>query len=227
MCTFKSILSNTCNVKIIGDSIAAGVGSSLSYKTKELIFEDNQIKYYKRIAPNSWWGLLEEYLKRNYSGCTVCNNGCGGAYSYQINKYLDKLISLEDHLVFVLVGLNDRKRVNGMVELKLNCEEVIDKLTCLNKKVVLLTPTPSVYSNEYYKNRIFHSDEVVEILRNVAREKNIKIIDIYMNICGYLKKNKLSINDIMYGDGCINDGLHPPDFLQKLIFEQIINELKI
>lgn len=32
----------------------------------------------RRIAPNSWWGLLEIYLKENYNPCTVENKGCGG-----------------------------------------------------------------------------------------------------------------------------------------------------
>jgi lysophospholipase L1-like esterase len=223
----RNIIAENCSVKIIGDSLAAGAGSSMSYKTEEIIFEDDNIKYFKRIAPNSWWGLLEKYLKNNYNCCAVSNNGCGGAYSYQINKYLDKLILAEDQLVLVLIGLNDRKLNNGMIELMTNCQEIIDKLICMNKTVVLLTPTPSVHSNECYHNRIFHTDEVVEILREIAKEKNIKLVDVYKNINEYLETNHLKIDDIIYGDGCVNDGLHPSDFMQKMIFKQVIEELKI
>ena len=90
----KDVLEKGIKIKIIGDSIAAGAGSSKGYKTEELIFEDNEKKFFRRVAPNSWWGLLEQYLRDNYITCTVENKGCGGAFSYQINKYLDTLISI-------------------------------------------------------------------------------------------------------------------------------------
>ena len=41
----KDILAKGLKIKLIGDSIAAGVGSSISYKTEELIFEDNGTKF--------------------------------------------------------------------------------------------------------------------------------------------------------------------------------------
>ena len=138
----KGILSNGIKVKIIGDSMAARADSSMSYMIDDLIFEDDGTKFFRRIAPNSWWGLLEQYLQNKYIKCAVENKGCGGAFSYQINKYL--------------MGLNDRKRKNGIEELKSNCEAIVDKLINNGLTVILLTPTPSVYSNEYYPNRIYH-----------------------------------------------------------------------
>jgi lysophospholipase L1-like esterase len=214
---YKDILEKGIKIKIIGDSIAAGAGSSMSYKTEELIFEEDEIKFFRRVAPNSWWGLLEQYLRDNYITCTVENKGCGGAFSYQINKYLDTLISNDDNLVFVLMGLNDRKLTNGIEELK----------TGKGKIVVLLTPTPSVHSNEYYPNRIFHTEEIVGILRDIADNRKILLIDNYKYIMEYLAKNQLVIDDIIYGDGCGNDGLHPPDYVQKLIFHNLIETLQI
>lgn len=50
----KGILSNGIKVKIIGDSMAAGAGSSMSYMIDDLIFEDDGTKFFRRIAPNSW-----------------------------------------------------------------------------------------------------------------------------------------------------------------------------
>ncbi|WP_346873840.1 SGNH/GDSL hydrolase family protein [Clostridium sp. UBA5988] len=158
---------------------------------------------------------------------TVENKGCGGAFSYQINKYLDTLISSDDNLVFVLMGLNDRKRKNGMGELKANCECVVDQLIRKGKMVVLLTPTPSVHSNEYYPNRIYHTDEVVGILRDIADSKNFLLVDNYKYITEHLAKNQLVIDDVIYGEGCINDGLHPSDYVQKLIFQNLIETLQI
>ena len=223
----KNILTKGIKIKIIGDSIAAGAGSSMSYKTEELIFEEDGTKFFRRVAPNSWWGLFEQYLRENYITCTVENKGCGGAFSYQINKYLDTLISSDDKLTFILMGLNDRKRTNGMEELKTNCECAVDQLISKGKMVVLLTPTPSVLSNEYYPNRIYHTNEVVGILRDIADSRKILLIDNHKYIIEYLAKNQLVIDDIIYGEGCGNDGLHPSDHVQKLIFQNLIETLQI
>lgn len=85
---YKDIFSKGIKIKIIGDSIAAGSGSSMSYKTEELIFEDSGRKFFRRIAPNSWWGLLEIYLKENYNPCTVENKGCRGRSKMGENRIL-------------------------------------------------------------------------------------------------------------------------------------------
>ena len=61
----KHILLKDIKIKIIGDSIAAGAGSSMSHNTEELIFEEEGTKFFRRVAPNSWWGLLEQYLRNN------------------------------------------------------------------------------------------------------------------------------------------------------------------
>ncbi len=177
----KYLCDNT-TVKIIGDSLAAGAGSSQSIKTDRLIFEDEIKQYYGYVAPNSWWGLLETYLNENYMGVKVINNGCGGAFSYQINEQLDKLISDDDDVIVIMIGLNDRKREDGMTELKYNCESIVDRIIA----------------------------------------KGIKLVDNYKYIMEYLDKNELEIDDIIYGEGCKNDGLHPSDFVQKLMFDNFI-----
>lgn len=138
--------------------------------------------------------MLETYLHKINSTLAVVNNGCGGAYSYQIKEHLKTLVSHEDDIVFVLLGLNDRKRTNGLKELKENLDNIIERLIAWKKTVVLLTPNPSVHSNEYYENRIYHTEQIVEIIFNA--------------------------------DG-VGDGLHPGDFVQKLMFENIISELGI
>lgn len=224
---YKSVFQKGIRIKIIGDSIAAGAGSSMSYKTDELIFEDNGIKYYRRVAPNSWWGLLEQYLKDNYADCTVDNKGCEGAFSYQILDHIDMLVTEEDELVLVLMGLNDRKRENGMEELRRNCNVVVDRLIKNGKMVILLTPNPSSYENEHYPNRLYHTPEVVAILREAAEKNGIQLIDNYRYIMEYLKDNNLVIEDIICGDGCLNDGAHPSDKVQKLMFQNVIDTLEI
>lgn len=112
-----------------------------------------------------------------------------------------------------------------MKELEKNLIQIINYLKKMNKQIIILTPTPSIKSNEYYPNRLFHTNNVVDVIRKVCLENNVKIIDIYKYIIDYLQDNKLSIEDIIYGEGCKNDGSHPSDFVQKLMFEKIKSEL--
>jgi hypothetical protein len=114
-----------------------------------------------------------------------------------------------------------------MEELKTNCECVVDRLISKGKIVVLLTPTPSVHSNEYYPNRIYHTNEVVGILRDITDSRKILLVDNYKYIMKYLAKNQLAIDDIIYGERCGNDGLHPSDHVQRLIFQNLIETLQI
>jgi len=220
------LFKQNIKINIIGDRIAAGAGSTGAYKTEQLVFEDTK-QFFRRVAPNSWWGLLEAYLKKKNSTLTVTNNGCGGAYSYQIKNHLEDIISEEDDIVFILMGLNDRKRKDGMNELKENSEKILDELISRRKMVVVLTPNPSVHSNEYYENRLYHTDEVVEILRKAAKNKCVRLIDLYQYILDYLNDHNQKIDDVIFNPDGVGDGLHPGDFVQKLMFEKIIKELGI
>lgn len=222
----QMIRRENVRIKIIGDSIAAGGGSTQSYKTDQLIFEDEK-KYFRRVSPNSWWGLLETYLHKINSTLTVVNNGCGGAYSYQIKEHLETLVSHEDDIVFVLLGLNDRKRTDGLKELKENLENIIERLISWKKTIVILTPNPSVHSNEYYENRIYHTNQIVEILKEVAVNKGVLLIDNYQFILDYLTAHNQKIDDIIFNADGVGDGLHPSDFVQKLMFENIISKIGI
>ncbi|MDU7440128.1 MAG: SGNH/GDSL hydrolase family protein, partial [Clostridium sp.] len=53
------IINNGAKINIIGDSIAAGKGSSQSYSSDKVIFEDDIKKFYRIIAPHSCGTLFE------------------------------------------------------------------------------------------------------------------------------------------------------------------------
>lgn len=221
------IIKDNMKIKIIGDSLAAGVGSSNVEETNEVIFRDLLKKYCRVKTYNSWHNLLENYLKENNINCTIINYGAVGAFSYQIDKYLDKLVNEDDDLIILLLGINDRKRTNGLKELNVNLRSIIDKLKSKNKSIIVLTPTPSTTKNEYYENRIYHTPDIVKIIREVTKEKDVLLIDLYEYINNYLEDNKIELEDIIYGENSRNDGFHPSDTVQKLMYERIIKEIEV
>ena len=87
----RQLLQRGAHINIIGDSLAAGAGSSGSWKTDKVILCDGEENFMRRIAPNSWWGSFETYLKDKFPGCTLENNGCGGASSGQLRNGIEQL----------------------------------------------------------------------------------------------------------------------------------------
>ena len=223
----KKLLQDGCTIKVIGDSLAAGAGSSGITETEEIIFQDPVGAYYRREAPNSWWALLDRYIKKNYPRSGVRSLGCGGAFSFQIREQLPGLVSPEDKAVFLLLGLNDRKRPEGMGELAHNIPALLDRLAKMGKYAELFTPTPSTEENEHFPNRLYHTPQVVGTLRRAAGEAGVPLVDLHRDIESYLQASGKKLEDIIFGVGCQNDGLHPGDAMQKIMFESVVRTLGI
>ena len=66
-----------------------------------------------------------------------------------------------------------------------------------------------------------------EVLREVAKNRGVQLIDMYQYILNYLKDHHQKIEDIIYNPDEVGDGLHPGDFVQKLMFEKLIGDLGI
>jgi lysophospholipase L1-like esterase len=212
-------------INILGDSLAAGSGSSGSCQTDEIILRDGSDVFYRRVAPNSWWGRLEAYLKDKYPQCTVINSGCSGAYSYQIRNGLDQLLTGNEDIVMLLIGVNDRKRENGMAELYENLTAMIHDLKTRDKLVLLLTPNPSTVQNELHPTRIYHTEDVANIILHTAEKEEVLLVDNYNCIQDYLFLSGKKIDDIIVGENCDSDGLHPADFVQQLMFRNLMRTL--
>lgn len=217
-----SLIKCGANINIIGDSLAAGGGSSENIKTQDTILIDGKDVYVKRVAPNSWWGKFKTYLDEKFPCCILNNNGCGGIYSSQVRENLVKLYKDEDDIIIILLGANDRKIENGMNELYENLTYIVKHLKNKGKQVVLLTPNPSNVSNESYPNRIFHLEDVANIISIVALKEEVLLVNNFNYIQEYLFITGKKIDDIIFGDGCSNDGLHPSDEVQYLMFRNLI-----
>lgn len=116
----RGLIRQGAQINIIGDSLAAGAGSSDSYSTEEVILHDGDDVFVRRAAPNSWWSRFQNYIDDKYPGCTVVNNGCGGAFPSAEESLPSVFQEDKDDIIFLFLGANDRKRVNGMDELRSN-----------------------------------------------------------------------------------------------------------
>ena len=223
----SSLIHNGANITIIGDSLAAGGGSSKIRRIDEVILVDGEEIYVRREAPNSWWGKLKFYLEENYPNCCVTNNGCGGINSSVVRENLNHLYNQKDDIIIILLGTNDRKIENGMEKLHRNLTYIVKYFKALDKQVVLMTPNPSTIKNESYPNRLYHMEDVVKVISDIALCENVLLIDHFCYIQEYLIASGKIIDDIIFGNECSNDGLHPSDEVQELMFYNVLNCLLI
>lgn len=222
-----SLINNGAKINILGDSLAAGAGSSEHIKTEEVILADNNEVFVRRIAPNSWWGKFQKYLKEKYPNCVVINNGCGGIFSAQVKSNLNKLYNNDDDIIIILLGANDRKIQDGMIELYNNLTFIVKHFKDIGKQVILLTPNPSTVRNESYDNRLYHMEDVSNAISQIAVNENILLVNNFNYIQEYLFLTGKQIDDIIYGEKCGNDGLHPSDFVQALMYRNLLNCLEL
>lgn len=221
------LIKKGAKINIIGDSLAAGVGSSEHYKTDDIILVDGNDVFVRRVAPNSWWGKLKTYLGEKFPDCTLVNNGCGGIYSSQVRNNLNKLYNEEDDIIIILLGANDRKRHNGMNELNDNITYLVRHFKNIGKQVLLLTPNPSTVANDSYENRIYHMEDVANVISHIALYEQILLVNNFNYIQEYLFITGEKMDDIIFGDNCGNDGLHPSDKVQYLMYRNLLNCLEL
>ena len=68
----RGLIRQGAQINIIGDSLAAGAGSSDSYSTEKVILHDGEDVFVRRAAPNSWWSRFQNYIDDDsYTGYLV------------------------------------------------------------------------------------------------------------------------------------------------------------
>lgn len=219
------LLRQGANVNIIGDSIAAGMGCSAGYATEETLLVHGADRYTRWAAPNAWWVTLSRYLTEKFPGTHLENHGCSGIYSYQLLAGIQQVTSGKEDIILILVGANDRKREQGKAELEQGLCEMIDRFRAQGAVPVLISPNPSTANNEMNPSRLFHIEDVVNIIQYVAWKKDVLYADCYGAVLAYMENKGCTIDELMTQPGCMSDGLHPTDRVQEIMAGCVLRTL--
>ena len=219
------LLRRGASVNIIGDSIAAGMGCSGGHPTEETLLVCGDDRYTRWYAPNAWWVTLSRYLSEKFPGTHVENHGCSGIYSYQLCAGLGQVVSGKEDIVLILVGANDRKREHGREELEQGLCGMVDRFRAQGAIPVLISPNPSTVHNEMHPSRLFHMEDVVNIIQYAAWKKDVLYADCYGTVLGYMADKGCGIEELMTQPGCMSDGLHPTDRVQEIMADCILRTL--
>ncbi len=200
---FCSCSTNNAKVKIacIGDSITEG------YDTSEFR-ETSYPAFLKQMIDSSKY----EILNAGKSGATLRKNG---DYSYWSTGALDSVMSFNPHVIVIKLGTNDTKPQNWNAEAyKEDYQAMIDTLRTLDTKPVinLVLPVP-VYYTRWGINDSIVVNYLIPIVKELAEENNLNIIDAYHNMQG-LEEH-------------FPDGVHPDDFATKELAKVIKEGLSL
>lgn len=214
-----------CNVKLLGDSLTIGSGSSDTDLNGTVIYPP----FRRQKGSRCWASLLAAHLAQY--GCKVDNVGCYGTTSDEMIEHLDRLYKPEeDAVVFCMIGANDKKVPNGTEHLRRNLEAVCDRIVRDGNFLILMTPNPATPANDAKPNRLYTQADVAKTIRTVAAEHadTVAFIDHFAAMTADCARSGLSMDEyLQVGAGPENDGLHPGDKVYRSYFDNICQALRI
>lgn len=219
---YKQLLERGIQVKIIGDSIAAGSGSSDDNRSGPVILNIGGKDFKEQLGRKCWASLFAAYVRGLYPASCVVNRSCSRLDSQGLRENIRRFIDEEDRLVLLMIGANDRKLQDGEERLERNVKYILDYIGQGGKEVLLMSYPPSAAGNENRPDRYFHMADVDRILEEAAESRGIPFISHYQLLVQYYQEQQLSVEDVMLEGRGQRDGLHPSDLVHHLIFEQIV-----
>lgn len=164
-------------------------------------------------------------MDTNYPNSTLINSGLSGINSRQLKCHLSELIDAEDDIIILMIGTNDRKEPNGMQHLADNLGSMIESIREMGKLIILMSANPVTVQDDHYPNRLYSQREVNEVIKLIANQKKVCLINHYEWIKKELLLIEKTLEDVLLASG--GDGLHPTDDVHEMMFDRVIQSLDI
>ena len=210
--------TKTYKIRLIGDSITAGVGGSGYNATSSGGGQQIIGNVYQNIAGHCWANSLKDYLETKFSSVTVLNWGYSGATAQFIYQNINKFVFQDDNLIICMIGTNNRTS-GDLNRLYINLENIVNYICNLQIPLVLMSSIPASLSNESDSIYTMHMEDINMIITAIAKNKQIPLISVYNLMKEYLKYTNTSLDSILV------DGLHPNDTGYDIMNQLISNAL--
>lgn len=198
---------------------------------KKIIFFGDSITQ-AGVAPNGYITLLQQMLVKNGrdKAFELVGAGIGGNKVYDLYLRLEEdVLSKKPDLVFIYVGINDvwHKRSFGTGtdpdKFEKFYNRIIDKIQAAGAKVVICTPTVVGEKKGFVNELDGDLNKYSEIVRRIAKNKNVELIDLHKNIIDYINKH----NPENKSSGVLTtDGVHMNDEGNRFLAEQFMEYIK-
>lgn len=220
----KLILPNkNYTVKLIGDSITQGVGSSDYDASGEVVISDNPTAWSRNVGTKSWAAMFQARVANE--SVSVINNGVRGCSTHQILYYWDQLIDGDEDIVIVMLGTNNRTTADNenfsytKQSFYDELQKIKNTLESNGSEVIFMSAPPASASNESQSGIHFHMNDVDDVIAKFAADNNMEYISLYKKTLDYMQFSGAELSDLLA------DGLHPNDKLHALMYGWIIEGL--
>ena len=219
---YRQLLQSGVQVKIVGDSISAGSGSSDDNRSGPVILTIDGKDYKEQLGKKCWASLFGSYVRGLYPASRVVNRSCSRLNSTELRRNIHQFVGERDRLILLMFGANDRKQENGRECLEENVKDLLDYFARKGKSVLLMSYPPTAEAHESRSDLFFRMAEVDRILGEAAASRYVPFLSHYKLLLSYYREQGITVEEMMMAGNGIRDGLYPPDLVHHLIFEQIV-----
>lgn len=217
--TSKLVLPTSVQkVKLIGDSVTAGVGGSGYNPDGEVIYNGYQVN----TSGTCWANMLKANLESDL--IAVNNFGVSGKKSCDIVENLPSLIRADDTLVICMIGTNDRVGIDSITGQDTTMQSLYNNLCTIKeycdsvgKDVIFMSSIPCVEGGEV--NVHFRTEDVDKVYMKLSSKYNIEYISMYKELKQYCQYTGKELGTLLV------DGLHPTDYGYEVMFNIISRKL--
>lgn len=223
----KLLAGQVTKIKLIGDSITAGVGSDGYYDdTQRQIIVRNGSPVYETgknwSSFPSWANLFRKYINTNYPTIDFFNAGVPGIETLEVvQTFLSQLCTDNEDVVFVMLGTNDRS-ITTLDEYKTNITTVLDYINQRCNLMIVMSPSPSLSDfadktfTTYASGRNFGAREIDNVLTELCKQKGFIHISNYRAILDYAAKVNVKYSVLLE-----DLGSHPKTLGHKVMWQNI------
>jgi lysophospholipase L1-like esterase len=210
--------TETKRIKLIGDSITHGMGSSdfkQSTDASDFLFNAGTFPQYRNYGVKCWAGMLKSYLEEKFN-CSVVNNGASGASSKQLVDNWDAIVSADDDVIICMIGTNDRN--GSLLTTYQNLVAIYEKAQAKGQRVIFVSAPPA--SNEIEEQATaFHLEDLDNLYNYAYNTLRVGYISVYKAFLNYCRDTGTKIDDLL------SDGLHPNDEGYQIMYEIVLEAL--
>lgn len=200
-------------IKLIGDSITAGVGSTGHINNPSdgrLIMVDDKTYTESNKTTLSWANQFRNYIKEFDSSIDFFNAGIGGKSTKWFNVRREKWVENDEDIIFFMMGTNDRWDCASIEQFRNEYENAIDYLLTKCNLLIISSAMSAIsdYKEDDTLNYNFTHREIDRVVHDVCRKKGVYHISHYLDMLDFQRFTNADLSVISDGATHPNDVGH-------------------
>lgn len=213
-------------IKLIGDSISAGMGADGFSVPADgrVILKDGAAVYREASAESdSWANAFRHYVQQPAFSQTgpidFFNAGVSGKTAKWALERADLLLKPKEDVVFVMIGTNDRL-IGSLDDYERTVRKLLEKADAQSELLVVMAPPPSINTIAGYR---FAPESINNVLKRISLEKGYLFISHFDGMNAYLAEHP----EVSYSDLMETNSPHPTSRGYAVMWDTIRQALQL